>query len=52
MRKVIKLNDNTVAVVENNAVSIVQRLFSNKMIVVTSFNELKRIIKEGKVDSG
>ena len=48
MRKVIKLSNNTVAVVENNAVSIVQQLFSDKMVVVTNFDELKRIIKEGK----
>jgi len=48
MRKVIKLSDNTVAVVHNNAVSIVQQLFSDKMVVVTNFDELKRIIKEGK----
>jgi len=48
MKKVIKLSDNTVAVVENNAVSIVQQLFSDKMVVVTNFDELKQIIKEGK----
>jgi len=48
MRKVIKLNHNTVAVMENNTVSIVQQLFSNKAVVVTNFDELKRIIKEGK----
>jgi len=48
MRKIIKLSDNTVAIVENNTVSIVQQLFSDKMVVVTNFEELKRIIKEGK----
>ena len=45
MKKIIKLNENTVAIIENKAVSIVQQLFSDKMVVVTNFNELKQIIK-------
>ena len=47
MKKIIKLSDNTVVVIENKAISIVQQLFSDKMVVVTNFDELKRIIKEG-----
>ena len=46
MRKVIKLNDYTVVVIENKAISMVQKLFSDKSVVVTNEDELRRIIKE------
>jgi len=47
MKKTFKLNDNTAVVIENNCVCIVQQLFSEKEVVVTNFNELKRILEEG-----
>lgn len=44
-RKIIKLNDNTVAIIENRAISIVQQLFSDKHVVVINIDDINTIQK-------
>ena len=48
MKKVIKLNDDAVAIIENKCVSIVQQLFSDKSVVVLSIDDIERIVEEYK----
>lgn len=38
-------SDNTVAVIANNCVSIVQQLFSDKHVVVINADDIDRILK-------
>ena len=47
-KKVIKLNDYTVAVILNKSVSVVQQLFSDKMVVTIGIDDIKQILKELK----
>jgi len=44
--KIVKLNEETVAVIDNKCVSIVQQLFSDKAVVVIGIDDIKRILKE------
>lgn len=45
--KIIRLDsDNTIAIIENKCVSLVQELFSNKQVVVLSTNDIQTIYKE------
>ena len=48
MKKIIKLNEDCVAIIENKCVSIVQQLFSDKSVVVLSIDDIERIAKEYK----
>ena len=48
MKKIIKLDENCVAIIENKCVSLVQQLFSDKSVVVLSIDDIERIAKEYK----
>ena len=48
MKKIIKLDENSVAIIENNCVSIVQQLFSEKSVIVIGIDDIKQILKEYK----
>jgi len=48
MKKIIKLNEDCVAIIENKCVSIVQQLFTDKSVVVLSIDDIERIAKEFK----
>lgn len=45
MKKTIKLDENCVAIIENDGVSIVQQLFAEKSVVVIGINDIKQILK-------
>lgn len=42
-KKIIKLNAYTVVIIENQAVSIVQKLFKDQFIVVLNIDDVDRI---------
>jgi len=46
MRKTVKLNENTVAIIENRGVSIVQNLFDDKSVVILSLDDINQILED------
>ena len=43
---VVRLNDNTIALLKNDGVSIVQKLFTDNQVFIISIQDIKKILSE------